>query len=991
MKRILMLFLFTSITFGQIQKPAYLWYSTAKGDSISIIPSTGKLVQTYIFGLTDTVAAHRTALDLKLTGSGTINYLSKYTATGLVQGNSQLHEDADGNVFGSNLDKRLTDWRNSDYMLANHFGLTYQDENSQIVTLSVNTISGLVYARGYLFACSYGSGKIIRFNNLNDLTDYTVVSPAVGSFADIIYVPSVGKLYALSLTTGIRVTEIDPITLDNSTVISNGQYTQGESLTSDGNYLYVLTYSCVVLKYSLSDFSRTGTVPIRDVDNGHALRYDGTSLYATGTTYPGWIAKVDTALSVISQMNFTSGDNNPTDDLCSVGDYIFVGLESSNGVILRIKKSDLSITRLATTMASSCYGTFFDGRYVWGLYATTANKLVRIDPTNLECVIYNFLYNSSFVSPNEMFTDGQRFYVTGFTSPAKIARFSVPHFDGNRYFLDTLTNYYMSFVGTKVGIKTSAPDSIFTVTGGANISGGLKVTQNATIGGTLGVTGTTTLATALTGTIRAASGVLSATASDTVGLGAALGLKANLATPIFTGKITTDSITSNGSGYFGGVITNTARVGIKNGLLANVVEKYNSRGLLISSEDSVGTPTYKGLGAGTVRSSSAGLFSSTVSDTVGLGVALYNKLSGSGTANTISKYTAGLTLGNSLITDDGTNVGVGFVSGRTLGIYAASNTTFQVTNSASGTASTDGFTIQQSGANTYLDNREDGALAFQTNNTQWLTLSSTGTLGLGMGASATSRFAIQNGLLANVVEWYNSRGLPLGVLDSISNLGLGSTIPLHRVVGVESYTTNLNAFNFVDSDVNLSRLTVAQATDTSSVNLAFSGAGSPIFKIIGKTGNKILVADSAGIKGDALEIPHLTKKAASANIRNSHDAEASCALGGYTKVKTIVITNGLVGQVRVLFDLKIAVTTGSPTAYGRVYKNGVALGTEQTNATTDYVTKSEDITQTWNPGDLCQLYLHYGGAGTGTAWCQNFRLAYDDSPTVTVSSSNTTP
>jgi hypothetical protein len=728
--------------------------------------------------------------------------------------------------------------------------------------------------------------------------------------------------------------------LDNSTVISNGQYTQGESLTSDGNYLYVLTYSCVVLKYSLSDFSRTGTVPIRDVDNGHALRYDGTSLYATGTTYPGWIAKVDTALSVISQMNFTSGDNNPTDDLCSVGDYIFIGLETSNGVILRIKKSDLSITRLATTMASSCYGTFFDGRYVWGLYATTANKLVRIDPTNLECVIYNFLYNASFVSPNEMFTDGQRFYVTGFTSPAKIARFSIPHFDGNRYFLDTLTNYYMSFVGTKVGIKTSTPDSALTLIGGENISGGLKVTQNTTIGGILGVTGTTTLATGLTGTVRAASGVLSATASDSVGLGAALGLKANLASPTFTGKITTDSITSNGSGYFGGAITNTARVGIKNGLLANALEITNSRNLVITKLDSVGKLTLSG----------------------------------------------DLAMGNNNIT-----AGTITMSGQY--DYISAPTFYAGTSRYSGSGmwnTGSNFDIQCNGGKVYVGKYADDMEIFAVDNADGDTRVA-GTFNVGGSTATTTQFGLKNGLLANAVEWYNSRGLPLGVLDSISNLGLGSTTPLHRVVGVESYTTNLNAFNFVDSDVNLSRLTVAQATDTSSVNLAFSEAGSPIFKIIGKTGNKILIADSSGIKGDALEIPHLTKKAASANIRNSHDAEASCALGGYTKVKTIVITNGLVGQTRVLFDLKIAVTTGSPTAYGRVYRNGVELGTEQTNATTNYVTKSEDITRTWNPGDLCQLYLHYGGAGTGTAWCQNFRLAYDDSPTVTVSSSNTTP
>ena len=74
-----------------------------------------------------------------------------------------------------------------------------------------------------------------------------------------------------------------------------------------------------------------------------------------------------------------------------------------------------------------------------------------------------------------------------------------------------------------------------------------------------------------TGTVRATSGRLSYTASDTVGLGASLALKAPLASPTFTGTVTTP------------------------------------------------------LGAGTVRSSAGGVLSSTASDTVGLAAALFAK------------------------------------------------------------------------------------------------------------------------------------------------------------------------------------------------------------------------------------------------------------------------------------------------------------------------------------------------------------------------------
>jgi hypothetical protein len=143
-----------------------------------------------------------------------------------------------------------------------------------------------------------------------------------------------------------------------------------------------------------------------------------------------------------------------------------------------------------------------------------------------------------------------------------------------------------------------------------------------------------------------------------------------------------------------------------------------------------------------------------------------------------------------------------------------------------------------------------------------------------------------------------------------------------------------------------------------------------------------------GLSGSALELPHVVKKAASANIRNSHDnIDSLVNSSSYTKKKTIVLTNGLVGQARILFDIKTS--DAGHNAYGRIYRNGVGLGTLQSTASITFVTFSEDITQTWNPGDLCQIYLR--ASSSSTAYVQNFRLAYDDSPTVTVASSNTSP
>jgi hypothetical protein len=156
------------------------------------------------------------------------------------------------------------------------------------------------------------------------------------------------------------------------------------------------------------------------------------------------------------------------------------------------------------------------------------------------------------------------------------------------------------------------------------------------------------------------------------------------------------------------------------------------------------------------------------------------------------------------------------------------------------------------------------------------------------------------------------------------------------------------------------------------------------------TGNLSIVGNlsiSSGkyINGIALNLPHAVNKVASANVRNSHDAEMTTQSINYFKKKTITLTNGLLGQQRFLFDLKTSNVAN--TASARIYRNGVALGSEQTDVTGAYVTMSEDITQTWNPGDTCELWAKIDNA-LETCSIRNFRIAYDDSPTVTVLSAN---
>jgi len=149
-------------------------------------------------------------------------------------------------------------------------------------------------------------------------------------------------------------------------------------------------------------------------------------------------------------------------------------------------------------------------------------------------------------------------------------------------------------------------------------------------------------------------------------------------------------------------------------------------------------------------------------------------------------------------------------------------------------------------------------------------------------------------------------------------------------------------------------------------------------------GGNITLDNTFGVVGTGLQLPHIINKVASANVRNSHNAEATTTSKDMEKLKTITLTNGLVGQLRILFDLHSDTTN---TASAGVRRNGLPIGEIQTETSAAYQTKSQDITQTFSPGDTIELWAKCD-ATLVTAYIKNFKLAYDDSPTVTVASAN---
>jgi hypothetical protein len=145
----------------------------------------------------------------------------------------------------------------------------------------------------------------------------------------------------------------------------------------------------------------------------------------------------------------------------------------------------------------------------------------------------------------------------------------------------------------------------------------------------------------------------------------------------------------------------------------------------------------------------------------------------------------------------------------------------------------------------------------------------------------------------------------------------------------------------------------------------------------GTTADKIVKLDGSA-KLPAVDGSQLTSipvfqnfVVASDNLKTSADTERDDGeSSSYVLKKSIQVI--FTGTYRIKFDLKCAFQT---TGYGRIYKNGVAVGTERTNPTTGYTTFSEDLT--FNEKDYIQLYIKGGGGKNNKAFIQNFRLYYD--------------
>lgn len=103
----------------------------------------------------------------------------------------------------------------------------------------------------------------------------------------------------------------------------------------------------------------------------------------------------------------------------------------------------------------------------------------------------------------------------------------------------------------------------------------------------------------------------------------------------------------------------------------------------------------------------------------------------SGTINYVAKYTAATTVGNSIIQDNGTGVGIGVAPTANTRLYVR---TAVITDAAfyADNGSNSGFTVKFASALTSIGNDFNQPLAFLTNNTEKMRIDASGNVGIGV-------------------------------------------------------------------------------------------------------------------------------------------------------------------------------------------------------------------------------------------------------------------
>ena len=218
---------------------------------------------------------------------------------------------------------------------------------------------------------------------------------------------------------------------------------------------------------------------------------------------------------------------------------------------------------------------------------------------------------------------------------------------------------------------------------------------------------------------------------------------------------------------------------------------------------------------------------------------------------------------------------------------------------STGTASAPSYGISGQTNNMGMYPASVTELAFSTNNTR-------------VFRANTTNFVTDVSMVPNSDGGYNLGSTTLnwnyGFFKSL-RVGTGATQnPLHVIVGVSAVAGNLNAFNFVNSDINTNRSTVAEATDTSSVNLEYSSTGNPTLTMKSKAGASIFKVDSNAVYAPAYRYnTGIFSAATSDGSDNSYVGISGGGSDGETRGATIYLS----GNERAAFGGEVSISAGN--------------------------------------------------------------------------------
>ena len=198
---------------------------------------------------------------------------------------------------------------------------------------------------------------------------------------------------------------------------------------------------------------------------------------------------------------------------------------------------------------------------------------------------------------------------------------------------------------------------------------------------------------------------------------------------------------------------------------------------------------------------------------------------------------------------------------------------------------------------------------------------------------------------------------------------------LTPVEGMIIYNSTLDVFEVYENSTWVARNDIAKMVIASQAqgDIFYAPSATAIARLAAGTAGYWLQTGGVGANPSWVSNLEALRYAAGATALASSDTVTSTLSSSYVKLKEILV--GKNGIISTSFDLKGEGT--ADIAYGRIYINAVAAGTERSTTSASYQTYTENVNVV--AGDAVQVYAKV--SANISAYIQNFRLTTDYSDT----------